>query len=157
MESKSEHVLKLSSEIIDDIELSRLDAQSILLKTTRLARYIDNSEIREWLKLEMQGYNSRSEISLKYMSKTGRWTDKKEKKGYWIPLSQIEATIEIETEKLKQFQIPNLSGDMALLVSNSVSGSLNKTSGAIGKLGGVKSRVISLIHDFATNVFITAP
>lgn len=42
MEGKSEHIISLAKEIIDDIELSRLDAQSILLKSTRLTRYVDN-------------------------------------------------------------------------------------------------------------------
>jgi hypothetical protein len=42
MESKTEHILKLATVIIDDIELSKNDAQSILLRTTRLARYVDD-------------------------------------------------------------------------------------------------------------------
>lgn len=64
MEDKSEHIISLAKEIIDDIELSRLDAQSILLKSTRLTRYVDNEEIRKWLRFEMQGYSSKDEVSL---------------------------------------------------------------------------------------------
>lgn len=56
LESKTEHILKLATEIMDDIELSESEPQSILLKSTRLARYVDNSEIRSYLKFEIQGY-----------------------------------------------------------------------------------------------------
>ncbi len=153
MESKSEHILNLALEIIDDIELSRLDAQAILLKTTRLARYVDNSEVRTWLKFEMQGYYKDDETSLKYMSKTGRWTDKEKGLGYWFPLSQVEAKITIESEKLKQLKIPNSSSDKALLITINITKALSETSVRIAKLGGIKSRVISLVHDFVTNVY----
>ena len=49
MESKSEHILSLALELMDDIEFSKIEAQAILLKTTRLARYVDNDEIRKFL------------------------------------------------------------------------------------------------------------
>lgn len=81
--SKSEHIISLSKEIIDEIEFSKAEAQALLLKTTRLARYIDEEEIRKWLRFEMQGDNSSDDISLKYMFKTGRWIDKEKKEGYW--------------------------------------------------------------------------
>ncbi|PWI28926.1 hypothetical protein DI383_14300 [Flavobacteriaceae bacterium LYZ1037] len=152
-DTKSEHIINLSKEIMDDIELSRLDAQAILLKTTRLSRYVDNEIIRKWLRFEMQGYNSKDEVSLKYMTKTGRWTDKKNNKGYWIPLSQIEASIESQKQKLSLTRIPDTSGDKALLVISSVKNSMSTSTDMISKLGGVKSRVISLLHDFATNVY----
>lgn len=151
-ETKSEHVLNLASEIIDDIELSRIDAQAILLKTTRLARYINNSNVRDWLRLEMQGYDN-SDLALKYMNITGRWTDKEKGLGYWFPLSQVEAKINIETEKLKQLTIPDTSAETALVITNKIQTSLENTSIRIAKLGGIKSRVISLVHDFATNVY----
>ena len=152
MESKNEHIIKLASEIIDDIEFSRIDAQAMLLKTTRLARYVDDTKIRAWLKLEMQGY-SKDDISLKYMSLTGRWTDEKKGEGYWFPLSQVEAKIAIETEKLKQLKIPDSSASNAINMVREMSGNINITAIRISKLGGIKSRVIALIHDFATNVF----
>jgi hypothetical protein len=152
MESKNEHIIKLASEIIDDVEFSRIDAQAMLLKTTRLARYVDDTKIRAWLKLEMQGY-SKDDLSLKYMSKTGRWTNEEKVEGYWFPLSQVEAKIAIETEKLKQLKIPDSSANNAIIFAREISDNINNTAVRISKLGGIKSRVIALIHDFATNVF----
>lgn len=150
MEDKSEHIISLAKEIIDDIELSRLDAQSILLKSTRLTRYVDNEEIRKWLRFEMQGYSSKDEVSLKYMSKTRRWINKEKDEGYWVPLSQIVALKESSDIKLKGLSIPNT--DIPIIASNA-SSNMNYTASNIAKFEGIKSTVLSLIHDFATSVY----
>jgi hypothetical protein len=150
--SKSEHIISLSKEIIDDIELSRLEGQALLLKATRLARYVDEEEIRKWLRFEMQGF-SNDEVSLKYMTKTGRWTDKEKNEGYWAPLAQIEASSEAQKQKLSLIRIPDTSGDRAPFVIDRVTNQMNGATQNISKLEGIKSRVISLIHDFATNVY----
>ena len=152
MENKTEHILKLATEIMDDIELSRNEAQSILLKTTRLARYVDNSEIRAFLKFEMQGYPN-NELGKKYMSLTGRWTDKDEELGYWYPLSQVEAKIEVENARLTQLRIPDTSASAARIIVSDIRKNISEISIRIAKLGGVKSRVISLVHEFVTNVY----
>jgi hypothetical protein len=152
MESKTEHILKLATEIMDDIELSRNEAQSILLKTTRLARYVDDSETRAFLKFEMQGY-SNNELGRKYMTLTGRWTDIEKDLGYWYPLSQVEAKIEVENTKLAQLRIPDTSADTARIIVRDIRSNISETAVRIAKLGGVKSRIISLLHDFVTNVY----
>lgn len=151
--SKSEHIVNLAKEIVDDIEFSKIEAQALLLKATRLARHIDEEEIRSWLRFEMQGYTSSDEISLKYMGKTGRWTDKEKKEGYWVPLSQIEASSEAQSQKLSLMRIPDTSGDRATLVIDRITVQMNAATTSIAKLAGIKSRVISLIHAFAMNVY----
>ncbi|TGK48793.1 hypothetical protein EHQ16_07910 [Leptospira kanakyensis] len=150
--SKSEHVINLAREILDDIELSRLGAQAILLKTTRLARYVDEEEIRAWLRFEMQGFSD-DPIALKYMSKTSRWTDFKKKEGYWGSLAKIEATAEAQKQKLSLIRIPDTSGDRAIFVIDRVTTQMNDASHNIAKLESIKSIVISLIHDFVANVY----
>lgn len=62
-QSKSEHALELSKELLDDIELSRLEAEKLILKASRLARLAGSEEIRAWLKLEMTGYFDNDPIS----------------------------------------------------------------------------------------------
>ena len=151
--SKFEHIIELSKEIIDDIEFSKLDGQALLLKATRLARYADDEEIRKWLRFEMQGYNRTDVISLKYMGRTGRWTDRDKQEGYFMPLSQIDTTLEAQKEKLSLIRIPDTSGDKAVLVMDRVTNQMTRATNSISKLGGIKSRVVSHIHDFATNAF----
>lgn len=150
--SKTEHIISLSKEILDDIELSRLEAQPLLLKATRLARYVDDEEVRKWLRFEMQGF-SNDEVSLKYMTKTGRWTDREKNEGYWMPLAQIEASADAQKQKLSLIRIPDTSGDKATFVMDRVTSQMNSATQNIAKLEGIKSRVISFIHDFATNVY----
>jgi hypothetical protein len=81
-ENKSTHIIELCKELLDDIELSRINSEAILLKATRLARLSGSDEIRQWLRHEMTGYNSTDPLSLKYMTQTGRWTDKNSNKGF---------------------------------------------------------------------------
>ncbi len=72
-ESRSEHILALARELLDDIELSRLEADKLLLKCARLARLTKSETIQEWIGFEMLGYNSNDPISVEYMTHTGRW------------------------------------------------------------------------------------
>ena len=106
-QSRSEHILDLAKELLDDIELSRTNAESLVLKTSRLARWVGSEEIRYWLKLEMGGYNGSNEISLKYMGITGRWINKEKQTGYWGPLAQQEAAIDAEKAKLASLRTPD--------------------------------------------------
>lgn len=151
--SKTEHSIALSKEIIDDIELSRLDCTALLLKATRLARYVDDEIIRKWLRYEMQGYNSKDDVSLNYMGRTGRWTDKEKLEGFWIPLAQVHASCEAQKQKLALIRIPDTSGDKATFVMDRVTAQMNSATSNISKYEGIKSRVVSLIHDFSTTVY----
>lgn len=153
VQSRSEHILELAKELLDDIELSRLPAEALLLKASRLARWVGSEEIKYWISLEMKGYNSSNEISLKYMGKTGRWTDRKENKGYWGPLAQHEAAIEAENIKLKTMTTPDTSGDSAFTVMRMYQKQLASTTNYISKLSGIKSKVLAHLHNFVTEVY----
>ena len=66
-QSRSEHILDLAKELLDHIELSRLPAESLLLKASRLTRWVGSAETKQWIKWEMGGYNSLDKVSVKYM------------------------------------------------------------------------------------------
>jgi len=152
-QSRSEHILVLARELLDDIELSRLPAESLLLKASRLARWVGSDEIKYWINLEMQGYNSTNEISLKYMGLTGRWTNIDEMKGYWGPLAQQEAALGAQNIKLKSLTTPDTSGDWALRVMDMYQEQLGNTTSYISTLSGIKSRVLSILHNFVSAVY----
>jgi hypothetical protein len=152
-QSRSEHILELARELLDDIELSRLSAEALLLKASRLARWVGSEEIKCWIGLEMKGYNSTNEISLKYMGKTGRWTKKDEGKGYWGPLAQHEAAIEAENVKRRSISTPDTSGDWAFRVMKMHEQQLATTTNYISKLSGIKSKVLAHLHRFVTDVY----
>ncbi|VVM48033.1 hypothetical protein PS662_00639 [Pseudomonas fluorescens] len=152
-QSRSEHILALAKELLDDIELSRLPAESLLLKASRLARWVGSDEIKYWISLEMQGYNSTNEISLKFMGLTGRWKNRDEMKGYWGPLAQQEAALAAQNIKLRSLTTPDTSGDWAFRVMNMHQEQLSDTTNIISTLSGIKSRVLSILHNFVSAIY----
>lgn len=152
-QSRSEHILELAKELLDDIELSRLTAESLLLKASRLARWVGSDEIKYWINLEMKGYNSSNDISLKYMEITGRWINKEEGKGYWGPLAQQEAALEAQNIKLRSLSTPDTSGDWAFRVMQMHQQEMTSTTRYISTLSGIKSRVLAHLHNFVSEVY----
>jgi hypothetical protein len=150
--SQSEYILELSRELLDDIELGRLEADKLLLKCSRLARLAGSEEVKTWIKLEMEGYNSTG-LSLRYMGKTGRWTDFQNKKGYSMPLAQIEASIETGKTQLVASKLVNISGDATIGAINTVARQQQAISQKISTMSGIRSRVLALLHTFVTGVF----
>ncbi|XSC43491.1 hypothetical protein ACF1BQ_036965 [Bradyrhizobium sp. RDT10] len=153
MKSQSQHTLELCRELLDDIELGRLNSDKLLLKCSRLARLAGSDEIQEWIGFEMRGYNSTDTISLKYMGLTGRWTNYKEKEGYWGPLAQQEASIEALNATLAALKLPDVSGEYAAITMNNILGSIAATRNSISTLSGVRSRILALLHDFVSQVY----
>ncbi len=152
-QSRSEHILELAKELLDDIELSRTSAESLILKASRLARWVGSEEIRYWLKLEMQGYNASNEISLRYMGITGRWVDREKQRGYWGPLAQQEAAIIAEQAKLHAMRVPDTAGDMAFIATKKVTDEMTSSTSYISKLSGIKSRVLAKLHEFVSEIY----
>ncbi len=152
-QSRSEHILELTKELLDDIELSRLPAESLLLKASRLARWVGSDEIKSWINFEMKGYNSSSEVALKYMGITGRWTDKEEGKGYWGPLAQHESAIEAQNIKLRSMSTPDTSGDWAFRVMQMYERQVKNTTDYLSTLSGIKTRVLAHLHSFVAEVY----
>ena len=152
-QSQSEHILELAKELLDDIELSRTSAESLILKASRLARLVGSDEIRKWLNLEMTGYYVDDPISLKYMSITSRWTDRDKKLGFWGPLAQQEATIAAETAKLASMRTPDSSSEYATVAIGSVTRAMTDSANLISRLSGIRSRVLARLHRFITDVY----
>lgn len=152
-QSRSEHVLVLARDLLDDIEFSKLPAESLLLKSSRLARMVGSDEIKQWIKFELQGYKSDNELATIYMGKTGRWVNREEKKGYWGPLAQHEAALKAENANLESLKTPDTSGDYAYRVMTLHHEQVAKTTNNIAKLSGIRSRVLSILHDFVVGIY----
>jgi hypothetical protein len=101
----------------------------------------------------MSGYNSDDPISLKYMGLTGRWIDYEKEIGYWGPLAQQEVTMQAQNARLAAVKLPDVGGDRAFIVTNSVIGSISAAAQSISAVGGVKSRVMALLRTFVSEVY----
>ena len=152
-QSRSDHILELAKELLDDIELGRTDAERLILKSSRLARWVGSDEVRYWLKLELGGYNSTNHVSLKYMGITGRWLDQNKGTGYWGPLAQHKASISAEKAKLAALRIPDTSGNYANIVIQHVTQTMTTSSSYISRISGIRSRVLAQLHNFVTEVY----
>jgi hypothetical protein len=150
--NKSQHTLELVQDLLDDLELGRISAEKLILKASRLARIIGDEEVKQWLKFELGGYPGQNETSNKYMGITGRWTNKEENKGYWIPLAQIEAKVEAEKSKLSVMRIPDSSGDHNY-AAQATTRAMNETSHNISMFSGIRSKVMARLHSFVTDIY----
>jgi len=152
-ETKGQHILELARDLLDDLELSRLSAEALLLKATRLARLAGTPEDQEWLGLELVGYNNDSPVAQKYMDLTGRWVDPSENKAYWGPLAQHDATLDALKLQMSTLTTQGLGGDYAAAAVGSISRHSNNLSFTITTIAGVRSRVLGLLHQFASRVY----
>ena len=152
-ESESDHILFLSRELLDDIELQRLDADKLLLKCSRLARLAGTDEIKQWMKLEMEGYNGGKELSDYYMSRTGRWTDFAERKGCWGPLAQIEENIRVQKLRIDVSKVESLSGDGLIGAMRMNRDAQQALASGISSMVAIRSRVLNMLHTFVVGVY----
>ncbi len=166
------HKLDLARELLDDIELSRLAPEQLLLKATRLARLLDAKEVQKWLQFELEGYPGNDPVALRYMSRTDRWTDQPKNLGYWLPLAQLEGftlatRLEIESLKVPSVHfapsssnphesVTGFAGAHVQSATRPVADVMRKLDGLaaqMGKLTGVRSRVLSILHAFVSSAY----
>ncbi len=165
LESRTEHIKALAEDLLDDIELNKLSTENLLLKATRLARFIDAPEIREWLNYELRGYE-KTPVGIKYMGLTGRWIDKEKGIGYWWPLAQIEAYIDATRLELATLRTPDVSCSVSsanpsqyvptpnlTTAITMVSNKAAALSVRLQQLGGIRSKTLSLLHNMVTSVY----
>ena len=156
VESQSEHVANLARELLDDIELSRVPPQALLLKAARLARFVGTEEIRVWLALELNGYRDGNAIAKSYLARTARWIDKDKRVAYWGGFAEQVAMIESFQAEQQTIRIPDVSGDLVVLALNNVMDRSQAIGDSIRALECIKSRVLSLLHQWVAAVHYEA-
>lgn len=102
--SRRNEALKLSEELLSDIELARIPAQDIARKASRLARLIDDFEAIEWLNYEVSGYPQKGldRKSAAAAARSNRETLQDDGKvGYWTSLlSRFQAAVDLAKSQL---------------------------------------------------------
>jgi AbiTii len=102
------HKLALARELLDDIELSRLNIEQLLLKTFRLARVLEDAEAKDWLMFELHGYFD-SPKCIPYLDKFMRWKDRKKNQAFTGPLAGLCAQSTMMETEIKQLRIPDVN------------------------------------------------
>jgi len=171
VESLSSHIVDLSKTLVDDIELSRLSPEQLLLKAVRLARLVDDQETAIWLKLELNGYYNDA-TSKQFMLRFGRIDSADAQYGYFQPLAGISGAIASMQTQIQQLRVPDVQfsvssanpsevvtgwGGMTAQTiakpANDVLQRLQNLTTAVTNMASMRSRVLSAIHDFATRVY----
>lgn len=152
-EDKATHIIELCKELLDDIELSRINSEALLLKATRLARLSGSDEVRQWLRYEMSGYLPKDPLSAKYMNQTNRWLDRKEGEAFFGSLAQVESSIEGLKLQLSTLKVDSVSGDKAYIVTVEIATRSSAIVNAISRLSSIKSCVNALIHNFVSSIY----
>lgn len=151
--SESQHILELSRELLDDIELSRLEADKLLLKCVRLARLAGTAEVQQWLGFEMSGYHDADPIAVKYVGLTGRWTNREKGQAYWGSLATQEAVIKAETARIASLRLPDVGGEWANVGLRNVLDHINAAKQSIAMCSKIRSVVLAMLHSFVTEVY----
>jgi|SRR5215813_7260490 len=165
-QSKSQAIVALAKELLDDIELSRLSAESLLLKTMRLARLVDAEELKKWLLCELTGYPMHDPTVDEYMRSMGGGINTYDPEAYRAPLAQIEAKITAMKLQMQALRVPDVSYSSAnpenwalsdqMIISAPIDNVIKKAtslSNLMGRLSGIRSLVIAHIHIFVVSVY----
>jgi len=149
--NRSEHIFQLAQELLEDIELRKLSGETLILKATRLARLVNSEKIQSWLQYELRGYTSKDELALEYISKTGRWINHQEKTGYFGPLATQESAMQAAEIQLKQMRLPD--SVFAAPIITDFTRKMTALTQQIQVHSTIKSKVISLLHEFVSGVY----
>lgn len=155
--------------MLDDIELSRLPPESLLLKAMRLARITEHEKMGKYLGFELYGFPAINEDVETWGTWVGRFTDYVKKLGYWEPLSVIYAKLLSAQEQLQALRIPDLSyaphssnryeyvvGGLLNPVASGITSVISQQQTAkeeITKFSGIKSRVLAVLHTWISGVY----
>jgi hypothetical protein len=165
------HKLSLARDLLDDVELSRLSPEQLLLKAFRLARLVEEEDTCQWINFELHGYPN-TDLGLHYMTEFNRWTDKSKQTGYWIPLANICAWAAARQTEIQQLRVPDINVslsssnpheivtgyigsnvDKASQPVNEILRRLNKLSQEVAKYREIQSHVLVEIHSFAMRTY----
>jgi hypothetical protein len=98
------HIIDLAHDLIDDIELSRLPAEQLLLKTARLARLVEDDEVAKWLRFELNGYYNDPD-SRALMLRLGRLDSADAQYGYFQHFAGISGAITAMQAQIQELKL----------------------------------------------------
>lgn len=169
--TRSQQQLELAKELLDDVELSRLPPEQLLLKASRLARLVDDTATVRWVGWELNGYPNNQDAK-SWMRRFGRFTNEQLNLGYWIPLAGISGSIASMQVQIQTLTVPNIqfapssanpnefvtgfagtTAQKATEPVNQILTRLQSLTTAVSDLSAIRSRVLAAVHGFAVKVY----
>lgn len=153
LQSQSQHIAELARDLLDDIELYRILPQALILKASRLARFIGTEKIQSWPYFELHAYNDTDPVALEYLSKTARWINQEKGRAYWGTFAEQVAWIESLKAEQAMIRVPDVSGDYVVIALKNVMDRAQQLGNQIRELERIKNRVLSLLHSWVSSVY----
>lgn len=141
----------LAAELLEDIELSRVNISAMVLKALRLARLVGDEEAMLWLGFEADGIPN-NDVGQAHMTSTGRWTDRSKAKGWWASASELADQVVALNRMIDASRVDSLSTEHALLALREQRSAIADLTSRVMQINGVLSRVQSRIHGFTRSV-----
>lgn len=150
---KQAEAIRLSEDLLADIELQRLKTSEVVMKTSRLARLVGHDDLTTFLGYERNGYPLDGSAE-EWVGAAGRWADKDEGTLYAKSIAKIEAQLEAARESVKAMQGGgNYSGDMILPASTQHDQRIAAHAANAGLWSGICGQVAATIYDLVAEIY----
>lgn len=150
---RQDEALRIADELLADIELQRLKASEIVLKASRVARLVGQEELTEFLGFERNGYPTDGSAR-KWIEKTGRWSDKEDKKFFTASIAKIEAYLVASQEAIEALRGGgNYSGDYIVLASNNHDSRIAGRAAEVARWSGICGQVVATTYDLVMEIY----
>lgn len=145
--------LRVSEELLTDIETNRIKASDVILKASRLARLSDNEELSEFLGFERSGYTG-EESAARWAILAGRESEEEEGKYFFAPLVKIESRMEAARSALSTLQGGgNYSGEWAYALGGEYNRNVDSHALALAKYSSICGQVVSIVYGLVVDVY----
>lgn len=151
--NRQTEALRVSEELLADIELTRLNASEVALKANRVARIVGHDDLLEFLTYERNGYPTDGSAD-KWIGKAGRWSPDDKGKFYPVPIAQIEASSQSSRDALNALRGGgNYSGDMVPIAAREHDQKIGAHSAVLGRWSAICKQVVATIYDLVAEIY----
>jgi len=156
LQDRTGHTIELAAVLLDDIELSRLKPEELLLKASRLARLVEDSETWKWLRFELYGYSATDPLAERFMKDTGRWPNSEDKPRHGESFPRIIDLIsikELELQRMVEKQPRRLDTGLIQGVDTDLTIDKIVLTHELAHLRMIRLSVIDRLHEFVTSTY----
>ncbi len=150
--TRQQEALALAEALLTDVELSQTSTAKRVLKAMRLARLMRDDVAQRWLAFEVAGVPNTPD-GRSWMTRTRRWTNSAEDKGYWAPAAELEATRRGSESAIRALSgSVSLSGDMIALAMRERASLINSYTATVTAVSEVLAAVDARIYEHTADV-----